>query len=730
MIVGNVSEYIERCLRSFIPIADEVVLVRAIGNQQPDSTFEIAEKVCSELGIPLVKGVYQNAADHDWPHVDSFAAARQMSFDLASGEYCFWADSDDILKSGADKIRKHAERGEYAAYVFPYEIFGKGVVVNRERMMRKDCGKWNYPVHECFKFLIEPVTAASDDGVIVQHMPHTTKTGSNQRNLRILESIPPEEMNSGLKYHLYGELNGAGRKDEAAALAVELLTKSDLGKDEKYDLLLSLVVNTNSIEERKALLHEAHKLDPARREALGVLACCAMDAGQNPQALAYARQMAATLIPHDECWNSRRAFYGYIGDDIYQQALRVNGLTAEAENLRKACLVRAGGPRITLLHATRGRPALASKCRKTWLDLAEKPELVEHIFAIDKDDTESQPLKRFHHVEVLAGGGCVRAWNAAAGSANSQVLVQLSDDWTPPPEWDKLILERIGDVSKPSVLAVSDGTRTDKLLCMAICTRNYYALDWFLFHPDFTGVYSDNWFTAQAYARNAVIEARDLVFTHKHPAFGTAPVDHTYAMQNAPERYTQGEKVLDHLLTGKDWSSVPGFFNYWPFYGGIADHLKDGDSVAEIGCWMGRSLIYLAQRCKAQGKRVKFYAVDTFKGESNQKEHEATVRECGGKLRAAFEENIKRCGVSDMVEIIEGDSADSASKIADKSLAFAWIDAAHDYDSVCKDIKAWTPKIKPGGILAGHDADWHEVAKAVSELTSAKIEGCVWATQL
>ena len=117
---------------------------------------------------------------------------------------------------------------------------------------------------------------------------------------------------------------------------------------------------------------------------------------------------------------------------------------------------------------------LASKCRKLWLDLAEKPELVEHIFAIDEDDAESQSLKRFHHVEVKAGGGCVRAWNVAAGNANSHILIQLSDDWTPTAEWDKLIIERIGDTSKPSVLAVSDGTRTDKLLCMAICTRRYY----------------------------------------------------------------------------------------------------------------------------------------------------------------------------------------------------------------------------------------------------------------
>jgi hypothetical protein len=724
LITGNCEEYIERCLSSFAPIADEIVVVRAIGNQEPDATLDIAR---DKFGA--ITAEYRNSPPFDsWPHIDNFARARQMSFSLASGTYCFWCDTDDILVSGAEKIRKHAADGAYACYIFPYDVFGKNVIVPRERMMLKLSGIWENAVHEAFRFDIEPVSTVMDESVVIQHLPHLTKTGSNDRNLRILESIPDDQMTVGLKYHYFGELMGAGRIQEAIPLAIQLITEEDLGKDERYDLLLSLCIQTSDLKQRTDLLHEAFKADPARREALGVLACNAMDSGNPEWALAFARQMVATATPEIQSWNSRQPFYGYVGDDIYQQALRVNGLFAEAEIIRREILKKQGGPRIALLHATRGRPVMASKCRKAWHDLAAEPGRVEHIFAIDDDDPESAILRRFHHIVVPHGGGCVRAWNMAAHSTSAPVIVQLSDDWIPVPKWDDLILERIGDVNEPRVLAISDGIRSDQLLCMAICTRNYLTSfgDYFLFHPWFKGVYSDNWFTHQAYERSAVIEARDIQFTHNHPVAG-AEWDATYRAQNSGERYEEGKAIYHLLLEGWDWSSVPGWFNYWPFYQEIAEILKDGDHIAEVGVWLGRSVIYLAQELKRQGKSCEIHTYDTFQGEDNQPEHQAVVDEYGGSIREAFYDNVKRCGVSELFSVTQCDSAAGASFHENDEMAFVFIDAAHDYESVKRDIQAWLPKVKPGGILAGHDIQHEEVQRAVKELLpAAKVCGPVW----
>lgn len=50
-------------------------------------------------------------------------------------------------------------------------------------------------------------------------------------------------------------------------------------------------------------------------------------------------------------------------------------------------------------------------------------------------------------------------------------------------------------------------------------------------------------------------------------------------------------------------------------------------------------------------------------------------------------------------------SAEASEKFEDASLDLVFIDADHSYAAVKRDIELWLPKVKPGGILAGHDYD-------------------------
>jgi hypothetical protein len=50
-----------------------------------------------------------------------------------------------------------------------------------------------------------------------------------------------------------------------------------------------------------------------------------------------------------------------------------------------------------------------------------------------------------------------------------------------------------------------------------------------------------------------------------------------------------------------------------------------------------------------------------------------------------------------------GYSVDKAKDFYDNSLDFVYIDARHDYEGVKEDLEAWWPKLKIGGLFAGHD---------------------------
>lgn len=50
-----------------------------------------------------------------------------------------------------------------------------------------------------------------------------------------------------------------------------------------------------------------------------------------------------------------------------------------------------------------------------------------------------------------------------------------------------------------------------------------------------------------------------------------------------------------------------------------------------------------------------------------------------------------------------GDSIDIARGLSDGQLDWVYIDADHSYRSVQQDLHAWWPKLREGGLFAGHD---------------------------
>lgn len=80
-------------------------------------------------------------------------------------------------------------------------------------------------------------------------------------------------------------------------------------------------------------------------------------------------------------------------------------------------------------------------------------------------------------------------------------------------------------------------------------------------------------------------------------------------------------------------------------------------------------------------------------------------------------------------------SLPAASTVDDGSQDIVFIDAAHDYDNVLADIKAWWPKVREGGILCGHDFQHkfpgvhRAVAKCFPLLRVSIMPDSVWVVQ-
>lgn len=147
-------------------------------------------------------------------------------------------------------------------------------------------------------------------------------------------------------------------------------------------------------------------------------------------------------------------------------------------------------------------------------------------------------------------------------------------------------------------------------------------------------------------------------------------------------------------------------FGYCSFPNLYDSAIKEFDHAVfiEVGVWAGSSAEYMARKIKDSGKDIKFYCVDKWI-------QTPEMGKVNGDIYDIFISNLAH--VKDYYIPIRSDSADAALAFGDNSIDFCFIDAAHDYDSVKRDINAWSPKIKTGSILAGHDID--VVSKAVME---------------
>jgi hypothetical protein len=148
------------------------------------------------------------------------------------------------------------------------------------------------------------------------------------------------------------------------------------------------------------------------------------------------------------------------------------------------------------------------------------------------------------------------------------------------------------------------------------------------------------------------------------------------------------------------WRKIPGHFDFQGPYSALAADVPDGEPIVEVGCWQGRSISYLASELQLRGKTNLVYAVDTWEGSAEQKPDVDRLGGCETLFQTFLTNLVSHRG---RVVPLRTESAAASRYFPDESLGAVFLDADHTYEAVSKDLRAWYPKLRPGGLLFGHD---------------------------
>ena len=162
------------------------------------------------------------------------------------------------------------------------------------------------------------------------------------------------------------------------------------------------------------------------------------------------------------------------------------------------------------------------------------------------------------------------------------------------------------------------------------------------------------------------------------------------------------------------WQDVPGWFDWMDLYDEVAITTPPYTTVVEVGVAFGRSLLYLCQKIKETGKQIRVMAVDRWEPYEEAAFIWNERDDMPASERVAFEyarthggifpallHNIYESGLSDMISVVRADSVDASTMFLDKHPHFVFVDAAHDYDAVRRDLDYWWDTHPEW--MAGHD---------------------------
>ena len=147
---------------------------------------------------------------------------------------------------------------------------------------------------------------------------------------------------------------------------------------------------------------------------------------------------------------------------------------------------------------------------------------------------------------------------------------------------------------------------------------------------------------------------------------------------------------------------IDGFFSEdeGRWYARFARGLLGGTFV-EIGSWKGRSTSFIGPVCMENDTRL--VCVDHWRGSNDMLAERYAATLAVEDVEQTFRANMEALGID--VEVLCESSSDAAARFAPRTVDRVFLDGSHDGPSVAEDLLLWSDRLKPDGVLAGHDYD-------------------------
>lgn len=128
------------------------------------------------------------------------------------------------------------------------------------------------------------------------------------------------------------------------------------------------------------------------------------------------------------------------------------------------------------------------------------------------------------------------------------------------------------------------------------------------------------------------------------------------------------------------------------------------NTAVEVGTFTGENAILMAQYFNL------VVTVDPWLNGYDSTDHASSAN-----MDEVEKKYLERVSPFKNISHLKMKSTDAAMKFDDASLDLVYLDGDHRTESVLADIDAWRPKVRKGGILAGHDINTFGVHDALMQ---------------